>query len=253
MTEYRIDDLAREAGRSVRNVRVYQDRGLLPPPRKEGRAGWYNESHLARLNLIGRMLDRGYTFATISELLTAAQYGLQVRDVLETDDPGGRWKKYRRAAKLTMAELRRMFGDQTTDENIALGTRLGVLAKAGQEFSVANPRLMEAAQVLVDAGIPLADILEQTEAVRRDLGDVAGRFVELVSARYLAPEGGTLDLDEAKVSEVASLVNQVRPLAHDAVHALFAEAMEEQISKALAKAASQLEQIAPETDSTRAG
>ncbi len=58
-----------------------------------------------------------------------------------------------------------------------------MLAKAGQEFSVANPRLMEAAQVLVDAGIPLADILEQTEAVRRDLGDVAGRFVELVSAR----------------------------------------------------------------------
>lgn len=48
-------------------------------------------------------------------------------------------------------------------------------------------------------------------------------------------------------------MNQVRPLAHDAVHALFAEAMEEQISKALAKAASQLEQIAPETDSTRAG
>ncbi|MFM1725893.1 MerR family transcriptional regulator [Rhodococcus sp. PAM 2766] len=252
MTEYRIDDLAREAGMSVRNVRVYQDRGLLPPPRKEGRAGWYNESHLARLNLIGRMLDRGYTFATISELLTAAQYGLQVADVLETDDPGGRWRKYRRAAKLTMSELRRMFGDQTTEENIALGTRLGVLAKAGQEFSVANPRLMEAAQVLVDAGIPLADILEQTEAVRRDLGDVAGRFVELVSARYLAPEGGTLDLDEAKVSEAAALVNQVRPLAYDAVHALFAEAMEEQISKALAKAASQLEQSAPETDS-RAG
>ncbi|MDH6680436.1 DNA-binding transcriptional MerR regulator [Rhodococcus sp. LBL1] len=152
MKEYRIDDLAREAGVSVRNVRVYQDRGLLPPPRREGRAGWYNESHLARLNLIGRMLDRGYTFATISELLTAAQYGLQVRDVLETDDPGGRWKKYRRAAKLTMSELRRMFGDQTTEANIALGTQLGVLAKAGKDYSVANPRLMEAAQVLVDAG-----------------------------------------------------------------------------------------------------
>ncbi|MDH6680435.1 hypothetical protein M2284_004664 [Rhodococcus sp. LBL1] len=55
------------------------------------------------------------------------------------------------------------------------------------------------------------------------------------------------------MSEVAALVNQVRPLAHDAVHALFSEAMEEQISKALAKAASQLEQVAPEAGSTRAG
>ncbi|QCQ92371.1 MerR family transcriptional regulator [Rhodococcus sp. SGAir0479] len=253
MKEYRIDDLAREAGVSVRNVRVYQDRGLLPPPRKEGRAGWYNESHLARLNLIGRMLDRGYTFATISELLTAAQYGLHVRDVLETDDPGGRWKKYRRAAKLTLSELRRMFGDQTTEADIALGTRLGVLAKAGTEYSVTNPRLIEAAQVLVDAGIPLADILEKTESARRDLGAVAASFVELVSDRYLAREGETLELDEATISEVAAVVNQVRPLAYDAVHALFAEAVEEQISKALAKAASQLEQAAPEADSPRAG
>ena len=97
MKEYRIDDLAQEARVSVRNVRVYQDRGLLPPPRKVGRAGWYNEEHLIRLNLIGRMLDRGYTFATISELLTAAQYGLHVKDVLETDNPTGQWKQYRGA------------------------------------------------------------------------------------------------------------------------------------------------------------
>ena len=89
VTEYRIDDLAREAGVSVRNVRVYQDRGLLPPPRKVGRTGWYDESHLARLQMISRMLDRGYTFVTISELLTAAQYGLRVEDVLGTEDPDG--------------------------------------------------------------------------------------------------------------------------------------------------------------------
>ena len=30
MAEYRIDDLARAAGTTVRNVRAYQDRGLLP-------------------------------------------------------------------------------------------------------------------------------------------------------------------------------------------------------------------------------
>lgn len=30
--EYSVDELARAAGSSVRNVRAYQDRGLLPPP-----------------------------------------------------------------------------------------------------------------------------------------------------------------------------------------------------------------------------
>jgi DNA-binding transcriptional MerR regulator len=240
MKEYRIDDLAREARVSVRNVRVYQDRGLLPPPRKQGRTGWYNESHLARLHLIGRMLDRGYTFATISELLTAAQYGLHVTDVLETDDPGSRWRKRKRAARLTVAELRRMFGAQTTDENIARGTELGVLVPSGDDYAVNSPRLVEAAQVLVDAGIPLENVLEQTAAVRKDLSDVAARFVAVVADRYLAPEGEQLELDQAKISDIVRLVEQVRPLAHDAVQTLFTQAMEEQISRALEKAAQQL-------------
>ena len=30
--EYRIEDLARLAGTTTRNIRVYRDRGLLPPP-----------------------------------------------------------------------------------------------------------------------------------------------------------------------------------------------------------------------------
>src|SRR5699024_8916250 len=82
MSEYRIDDLAQAAGVSVRNVRVYREKGLLPPPRREGRAAWYGDGHVARLKLIARMLERGYTFATIDELLTAAQEGLRVRDLL---------------------------------------------------------------------------------------------------------------------------------------------------------------------------
>ncbi|MFZ2178773.1 MAG: MerR family transcriptional regulator [Rhodococcus sp. (in: high G+C Gram-positive bacteria)] len=240
MKEYRIDDLAREARVSVRNVRVYQDRGLLPPPRKQGRTGWYNEAHLARLHLIGRMLDRGYTFATISELLSAAHYGLQVKDVLETDDPGSRWRNRRRAARVSLSELRRMFGAQTTAANIARGTDLGVLAPTGDDYSVDNPHLVEAARVLVEAGVPLDDVLEQTEAVHRGLTDVAARFVGVVAERYLAAEGETLDLDESTVTEIAKLVDRMRPLAHDVVETMFEAAMEEQISKALSAAARQL-------------
>ena len=86
MTEYRIDDLAREGGTTVRNVRVYQDRGLLPPPRRQGRTGWYSEAHLARLQLITRLLERGYTFATIGELLAASERYLRVEDVLGLGD-----------------------------------------------------------------------------------------------------------------------------------------------------------------------
>ena len=47
-----IDELARAAGTTVRNVRVYQDRGLLPPPERRGRLGLYGPDHLRRLRLV---------------------------------------------------------------------------------------------------------------------------------------------------------------------------------------------------------
>jgi DNA-binding transcriptional MerR regulator len=81
-TGYRIDDLARMAGTTVRNVRAYQDRGLLPPPRREGRVGWYAESHLARLRVIGELLARGYTLANIGELLAGWEEGRDLSQLL---------------------------------------------------------------------------------------------------------------------------------------------------------------------------
>jgi DNA-binding transcriptional MerR regulator len=108
--EYRVDELAREAGTSVRNVRVYQDRGLLDPPRRQGRVGYYCQAHLDRLRLIGRLLERGYTFATIAELLAAWRSGAGLSRVLGvTDAIGGPWSD-ETPEHVTPAELRSRFG-----------------------------------------------------------------------------------------------------------------------------------------------
>ena len=66
--EWSVDEVARRAGTTVRNVRLYQERGLLPPPRRDGRRGWYNEDHLRRLRLVLSMLRRGYPLTAIREL-----------------------------------------------------------------------------------------------------------------------------------------------------------------------------------------
>src|ERR1700760_2738778 len=86
VAEYRIDDLARLAGTTVRNVRVYQDRGLLAPPRRVGRVGWYSEAQLARLRLIGRLLERGFTLALIAELISAWEQGRDLADILGVEE-----------------------------------------------------------------------------------------------------------------------------------------------------------------------
>ena len=80
--EFTIDKLAREAGSTVRNVRAYQDRGLLPPPEKRGRTGIYTDVHLARLKIIGALLERGYTLNNIRDLLSAWEQGRDLNDIL---------------------------------------------------------------------------------------------------------------------------------------------------------------------------
>src|SRR6202045_3534546 len=80
--EYRIEDLARLAGTTTRNIRVYRDRGLLPPPLRVGRIALYNDSHLTRLRLITSMLDGGYNIAHVREMLSAWEEGKDLGDVL---------------------------------------------------------------------------------------------------------------------------------------------------------------------------
>src|SRR5438270_12102179 len=80
--EYRIDELAREAGTTVRNERAYQDRDPLPPPRRSGRVGLYTDAHLARLRLNGHLLVRSYTLGNIAQLVSAWERGQDVVELL---------------------------------------------------------------------------------------------------------------------------------------------------------------------------
>src|SRR5919197_6609285 len=90
--QYRIEDLAHHSGATVRTIRAYQDRGLLPRPERRGRANLYSDTHLSRLRQIADLLDRGYTLASIKELLEAwdAGHGLGgvVGLVAEAGGPG---------------------------------------------------------------------------------------------------------------------------------------------------------------------
>src|SRR5437764_9616171 len=67
--ELTIDELARETGMTVRNVRAHQSRGLLPPPEVRARTGYYGPEHVARLRLIQDLQANGYNLAAIKHLL----------------------------------------------------------------------------------------------------------------------------------------------------------------------------------------
>ncbi|HEV7853066.1 MAG TPA: MerR family transcriptional regulator, partial [Mycobacterium sp.] len=90
--EYRIEELARIAGTTIRNIRVYRDRGLLHPPLRVGRIALFNDTHLTRLRLITSLLDRGYNISHVHEMLSAWEQGKNVGDMLGLESAiAGSW------------------------------------------------------------------------------------------------------------------------------------------------------------------
>ncbi|GAA3243396.1 MerR family transcriptional regulator [Actinocorallia longicatena] len=233
MSEYRIDELAHAAGTTVRNIRSYQDRGLLSPPRLQGRVGIYDDAHLARLRLIGQMLDRGYTLNNISDLMGAWEAGRDVSDVLGLEQvltspwsdeiPG--WA--------TLEELIETFGPDRSPEDVARQLartiELGLIEPEGDRFRVPSPRLLHVGAELVHAGIPLDAVLEIADEIRRDCEVIAGRFVHLVNEHVLADA----DLLGEDAARVAAVIRRMRPLVQMVVNPFVARGMEEKVKAEL--------------------
>jgi DNA-binding transcriptional MerR regulator len=66
---YRADELAAEVGISVQSLRSYQSKGLLPPPRHEGRVAWYGVHHRERLLRIRQLKAQGWSLRMVAGAL----------------------------------------------------------------------------------------------------------------------------------------------------------------------------------------
>ncbi|MCX5362325.1 MerR family transcriptional regulator [Streptomyces sp. NBC_00124] len=225
----RIEDLAHLSGATVRTIRAYQDRGLLPRPERRGRANLYSDAHLVRLRQIADLLDRGYTLASIKELLEAWDAGRGLGGVLglvaEVDGP---WSD-EAAARISRAELEERFGGTPDDAAIADAVELGVLEPVPEDedcFLVPSPQELAVAVELHGAGVPLSAISGHLRELRGQVEHIAARFLEFttehVFARYLDGPHRPTDADAA---EAASLVRRLRPLAQQTVDAELARAM----------------------------
>jgi DNA-binding transcriptional MerR regulator len=230
--EYRIDELARLAGTTVRNVRAYQDRGLLPPPRRQGRVGLYGEVHLARLHLLGQLLDRGYTLANIGELLTAWESGQNLADLLGLEAALAAPWSSDVPTLVSTQEMADMFGESPPDPTgVARAVELGIIEPSDEGFIVHKPRMLRAGAELVRVGVPLHAALTLGEQLQRDIDRVATGVVELVGTHVFAPVGDPIPPSE--VARLADVVRRLRPLAGDVVEGELADAMERHVTEEL--------------------
>lgn len=179
LNEYTVDELARTAATTVRNVRAYQDRGLLVPPLKRGRVGIYSDSHVARLKLINHLLARGYTLSNIQDLIRAVDDGGDLRSILGLENAiGGPWS-HERPRAYSLPELTELFGPQAP-ESLARLAQLGLLERNGQSFVARNPAMLDAAAATVREGIPATELIDMLEAARPHFDAIASALVAMV-------------------------------------------------------------------------
>jgi DNA-binding transcriptional MerR regulator len=204
-----MEELAKEAGITVRTLRFYRERGLIPPPRREGRIAWYDEHHLARLRTIAALLERGHTLNGIADLATAFESGRDVGDVLGLGVP-----TEEEPVRLTPQELADYFEGEVTAENLAAALDLGYLATDGDEIVHISRRLLDVSSALVREGVPLATVLEAGRRVRAHADELAELFVEILRAH--TPQGE---------------MDRLRPLAKSVVDAELSMALDRRLRK----------------------
>jgi DNA-binding transcriptional MerR regulator len=167
-----IDELAGQSGVPVRTIREYQTIALLHPPRRVGRVGYYDTSHLRRLQLIDRLQHRGYSLAGIRDLLSAWRDGAALTDVLglesdqlvHVDEPG---------APATIAQLTELLPalvPEHLDQLIATGV---VEACGPDRYCVPSPSLLQLSIDALAAGIHIDTVLRLLGTFRAAADSVA--------------------------------------------------------------------------------
>jgi DNA-binding transcriptional MerR regulator len=227
-----IEQLAAEVGMSVRNIRNHHTRGLLPPPEVRARVGYYNSDHVARLRLILDLQADGFNLAAIERLLSGSDglaerlLGLRyaVTAPFEPEDP----------ELITAEELTERFGEVSA-KDAELVRKLKLLVPLGDgRFEVPSPALMRDAEQVVALGIPIHAALMLIERVSRDCESISRSFTKLFLRELWEPFEQAGQPDE-RWDELIQAVGSLRPLASEALLALFKQRMTTQLEAAFGK------------------
>jgi len=236
----RIDDLARAAGVATTTVRLYQARGLLPGPRVVGRTGWYDQRHLARLALIGRLQDQGFSLAGIGRLLETWQEGRDLADLVGVEHQLDALLGRRHEVMVDAAGLaERLPPEVLTPTVMARAIDLGLIeALDDGRFRVPDRRFLDTGAALIALGVPAEVVLDEWEHLRGAAGGIAERFVA-VFERHVLPAGAAdpTGIDPGAVAELADALARLRQAAADVVAAALDAALADEAARRLGRLA----------------
>jgi DNA-binding transcriptional MerR regulator len=230
--ELTIDELAQATGGTVRNIRAYQSRGLLPPPEIRARTGYYGAEHVIRLRIIQAMQAEGFRLEAIRRLLDRPEgaaeqivnFGQALLNAFGETSP----------EFATTDQLVDRFGGALDGRVLRKAERLGLLRPLGEDrWEVRNPTLVSAGEELVAMGIPLDHALAVAEKIDQHTRAIAKAYVRLFLADVMGDHA--TDGSAAEWDRMNDALQRLRPLALEAIRASFEQAMsglvEEQLKR----------------------
>ena len=235
--EMTISEMAERTGMTVRNIRAHQTRGLLPPPVVRGRTGYYNEDHVARIELTREMQADGLNLEAIRRVLEAGggaateihDFTRAIRAPFEEEAP----------EIVSMGELAGIWR-QAVEEGKGLellehGEKLGVVRTLPEgQVEVISPRMLQAASALAELGVSPDSVFKAADKLRREADTIARVFVDLFLKEVWEPfdQAGRPEGDWPKVRQA---LDRTRPLGADVLMGVFQIAMAEATDKAMAR------------------
>ncbi|WP_409468241.1 MerR family transcriptional regulator [Streptomyces sp. HC307] len=213
-----IDELAARAGVTVRTVRFYGTKGLLPPPViGPRRVGHYGREHLARLALIEELQHQGMTLAAIERYLQQLPPDLTAHDLAIHRAVVASWAPDV-VETVTRAELERRAGRALGDEDVERLAAMGVVAAADDVYRIDSG--------LLRLGVQLLDVPLSQEAI------LAARTALIEHSRAAAHELSQLlrgEVAERDAGAVRSLSAHMQPIVVQALLTTFQRSLREEL------------------------
>jgi len=218
-----VEQLASRVGTSARTVRFYAGRGLIPPPRREGRNGYYGPDHLARLELVRELQAHGFTLSAIEGYLENIPTDATPEQVALHRTLLAPWMADR-PEELSRKALELRAGRELDDHALEMLIALGVLEPTPAEdvFRVAPAHLAVGIQ-FIETDMPI----EVAHASRR-IFDAAGKAVaEEITEVFRTLWWPQLRDSGRTAEDITALVERFKPLTIQALVTAYETAVDE--------------------------
>jgi DNA-binding transcriptional MerR regulator len=229
-----IDELAQEAGIPSSTVRMYQNRGLLPPPERRGRVGYYDRNHRDRLRLIAHLQERGFSLSAIKEALDAWSGGMSLDHLLGLGEVAPQLT--REPLRLAPEEFAARFnGVELTQDDMMRAVEVGLIQLDGADVVIPHPSFADIGPSVARIGVPVSEILDEYAALRQAVEAIAERFRSVferhVWSRFESEGMPTEDIARL-TSDAAALSSLATAVVTTELHLRFSEFVADYVARA---------------------